>query len=411
MSWMCNKCSLISLFCFINCLCFLAFYFDLKIENILNFHGTDKKILWRTNVNKTLKTILFWNGMFDSKTFYFGEGDIFHDCPINQCYATYERSYANVEDFDAILFHGAELESNDLPKIRALNQYYVFVNLESPINRPITENFFEEYFNLTMTYRLDSDIIWPYGVVRNLKSKKIVAPSIDVVWDIFDDDEDNVKLSTTSHVQDGKLMNTIAGKKKEVAWLVSNCPAKSRRWEYVQELSKHIKVDIYGNCGYRSTCPYTRDCFRELFEPTYFFYLSFENSLCQDYVTEKLYKPLRYDIIPIVYGGANYSRFVPPNSYIDALNYDSPKDLAVYLKKLIENPEEYQKYFRWKKQYRVEDSTSLTACELCKFLHISHETRMYTPLSAWYSYEKCPLQKLLTTHKYITKVAMRDDTN
>lgn len=282
MSWMCSKCCLISFFFFIYCLCLFAFYFNLNIENVLNFRAAYRMVPWRTTGNNTVKTILYWKGMFSNKTFYLGEGDIFQNCPFNQCYATTDTSYVNIEDFDAILFHGAELESKNLPTIRTLKQYYIFVNLESPVNRPIHENFFETYFNITMTYRLDSDIVWPYGFVRHLESDKIVAPSTDIVWDV-PDEENN----------DKRLMNTIAGKNKEVAWLVSNCPAKSGRWEYVKELSKHINVDIYGSCGNRTACPYTRDCFRELFEPNYFFYLSFENSLCQDYITEKLYKTLR----------------------------------------------------------------------------------------------------------------------
>ena len=49
----------------------------------------------------------------------------------------------------------------------------------------------------------------------------------------------------------------------------------------------------------------------------YKFYLSFENSLCVDYITEKFWKVLAYDVVPVVMGDGNYSRDAPPKSFIN----------------------------------------------------------------------------------------------
>jgi alpha-1,3-fucosyltransferase len=38
------------------------------------------------------------------------------------------------------------------------------------------------FYNLTMTYRLDSDVIWTYGEVRNLENNKYVAPKLNPKW-------------------------------------------------------------------------------------------------------------------------------------------------------------------------------------------------------------------------------------
>ena len=46
------------------------------------------------------------------------------------------------------------------------------------------------------------------------------------------------------------------------------------------------------------------------------FYLTFENSKCKDYVTEKFFAIQQLDIVPIVMGGANYSAIAPRGSYI-----------------------------------------------------------------------------------------------
>ena len=55
------------------------------------------------------------------------------------------------------------------------------------------------------------------------------------------------------------------------------------------ELSKHIKVDVFGGCGAPvPECPRDRhtECTSQLIE-TYKFYFAAENSLCKDYFTGK----------------------------------------------------------------------------------------------------------------------------
>ena len=59
-----------------------------------------------------------------------------------------------------------------------------------------------------------------------------------------------------------------------------------------QELRKYISVDIFGACGQKEKCPRdSEQCFRDI-ERSYKFYLSFENSFCKEYITEKFWKTL-----------------------------------------------------------------------------------------------------------------------
>lgn len=74
------------------------------------------------------------------------------------------------------------------------------------------------------------------------------------------------------------------------------------------------------------------------------------------------------DIIPVVFGGCNYSQFAPPHSFIDVADYKDPEELADYLKYLSENPDEYIKYFWWKEHYVLHRSRE-TFCDLCQQLH------------------------------------------
>lgn len=115
-------------------------------------------------------------------------------------------------------------------------------------------------FNLTATYRWDSDIPRPYGYFMKHKPPLPRKP---------------VDLPRT--------------KTKKIAWFVSNCNPSSERERYAAELAKYIDVDVYGSCG-KLKCPRSNEmqCFKML-ETDYKFYLSFENSHCRYYTTEKLF--------------------------------------------------------------------------------------------------------------------------
>ena len=60
-----------------------------------------------------------------------------------------------------------------------------------------------------------------------------------------------------------------------------------------------------------------------------------------DYASEKLYKALHLDLIPVVFGGADYHSIVPSNSVINALEFPNPKALADYLKFVAQNEQFY----------------------------------------------------------------------
>ncbi|XP_066953062.1 alpha-(1,3)-fucosyltransferase C-like [Macrobrachium rosenbergii] len=186
--------------------------------------------------------------------------------------------------------------------------------------------------------------------------------------------------------------NTTAGKTKLAAWFVTNCKAASKRQQFVKELQKFMPVDVYGPCG-----PLKCDCggecalkqpdyCYEMLQRDYKFYMAFENSLCKDYVTEKLFNTLRYNVIPVVYGLANYSHVAPPHSYIDAFDFGSAKELADYLLKLDKDDKAYNEYFRWKQYHHFTSKwvRALTPwCELCERLHADNETKT-SDLYKWF---------------------------
>ena len=66
--------------------------------------------------------------------------------------------------------------------------------------------------------------------------------------------------------------------------------------------------------------------------------MAFENSNCQDYITDDLWKILNSNIVPVVMGGGNYTRDAPEKSVINVNDFPSVKTLADYLIHLTKYP-------------------------------------------------------------------------
>lgn len=224
-------------------------------------------------------------------------------CEFQNCFVTNNKSYFNdIRDFEVILFNVMDMNGtydDPRPLKRSEKQKYVFMSTESPASFPIPK-VYDGFFNLTWTYKLDSDATMKYLVVRN-KRGKIIGPKINMNW------INNMK-QTSKYIK-RKLRN----KNTAVAWFVSHCETKGHRellfWQLIDELAKfNLTVDVFGVCGHK-ICLVKNEC-DALLESDYYFYLAFENTLCEDYVTEKLLTALQNFVVPIVYGGANYTRSI-----------------------------------------------------------------------------------------------------
>lgn len=225
------------------------------------------------------------------------------NCEFQNCYIIKDKDYfVDVTDYDAVLFNPMGI-SNDVPLARSDNQLYVFVALESAAYNPLGEEW-NWFFNYTFTYKLDSDITYPYFTVRN-KRGQIVGPQIGARWR---------NISRMRPTQES-VIEKLKNKTTAAAWFVTNCFNMNKRLVYAHRINHilneyNLNLDIYGRCGSK-LCP--KDEFEncvETVEKHYYFYFAFENSDCEDYVTEKLMTALDHYTVPVVLGGANYSRCV-----------------------------------------------------------------------------------------------------
>ncbi len=360
----------------------LAFFFIVTL--LLVFHCTNKliyllRVLFIPDVFRNKKVILlyttlnlepYWHGAEESNL-----KNHFERCPAKHCLITYDRG--RLSKASAVLFHGQDMASDEAYSPSSLSelqrnakQYWVWVNQESPANIRVNKNY-NNIFNWTATYHRKSDIFLPYFFYRRAQRDR--------------------------NSNNRQLQHLLKGKTKLVAWMVSDCGGL--RQDYVLELQKHVDVTVYGACSknYKQQgghcIKHTKECKKEI--RRYKFYLAFENSICEDYITEKYWEnALMNNVVPIVMG-SNYDATVAvPGSYIDAANFKSVKSLASYIMFLDKNDNEYLKYFDWMTKFEVFEGRGLF-CSICEKLHKERTQKIYSHLDKFWNEEKyCSSKKM-----------------
>ncbi|XP_046959625.1 alpha-(1,3)-fucosyltransferase C-like [Vanessa cardui] len=390
-------------YCFVTAILLFLYklFIDLKYTNdtprveIVIENREKVEIVTESDTKSKLKYILQWTSPKNVPFVYMGQGRqgfIDRNCSFTNCFVTPNESYlGDYTKFDVIAFAGPEVRFmtrqgffDRLPKRRSPHQKYVFASIESAENYPVCTDTFDGFFNWTWTYKLDSDAKWGYIVIRD-STHKIVGPKKNMHW---------MKLEDMDPVSEN-LRKILSQKTRAAAWFISNCYSRSGREIFVQRLQKRLEkyaldVDIYGECG-SMTCPRDRDdeC-NKLIERDYYFYLSFENSFAEDYVTEKLLHPLKNNAVPIVYGGANYTRFMPDGIYLNAREL-GPEKLALKMNEIIKDPEMYAGFFKWKNHYsyygRHESIETNDYCRFCSMLNeedLVNTTSVYEKFRSWW---------------------------
>ncbi|KAM4722418.1 4-galactosyl-N-acetylglucosaminide 3-alpha-L-fucosyltransferase FUT6-like [Rhinophrynus dorsalis] len=234
---------------------------------------------------------------------------------------------------------------------RPPNQYWIWFNLESRSHSPNLA-FMDGLINLTMSFRADSDIFTPYGWLE--KSNK------------------------------GENF-TIPEKTKLVAWAISNWNPNAKRYHYYLELKKHLDIDMY---GVRNR-PLQRSNLIETLSK-YKFYLAFENSIHEDYITEKLWtNSLISGTVPVVLGPSrkNYERYIPPDSFIHVDDFPTVKELASYLHELDKDDTRYKQYFNWRttlQPMKDREDWITEYCRVCKALKEAPPYRTIPSIDKWF---------------------------
>lgn len=257
----------------------------------------------------------------------------------HRCYVTSDRDLIHVSD--AVVFNGRDLLPSDLPSRKPRFQKYVYWSSEPPEHMNTLE--MPIMFEWSMTYRLDSHIVNPQTIIS-----RPAAPA--------------VTLSKWSAYRLWRTKSRIAARESV------SCKVSGIQHDYIDELQRLIIVDDFGKCGVNNCNTFGTEQCEIIFERDYLFYLAFEDAFCKDYVSERFYEMLELNIVPVVLGAANYSVIAPPGSYIDALGFETPRDLLDYLEIVANNFTLYYSYLHWKTMYKVHRWTDYNFCQLCNKL-------------------------------------------
>lgn len=352
-----HSCRLLLLVMFLGSF-FLCFFYTISVQSpndnglVMNlppthifYPNSSLRLPLASGKNHSYQTVLLWNDLFDS--IHWHQPAFFNTSTIVSCSATHQclftRDKQQLSHASIVAFHLYNMKRFELPErtwSRNVNQHWIFVTGESPINfyynnPSLSPYVLDNYFDRSISYKFDSSypVFAPIFQPRQISSTER-------------QDEQNLNLQSL------KLKN------KPILWFVSNCATFSQREKFVEELNQFLAIDIYGQCGKPcSTKSSDRPCPVDLND--YYFYLSFENSRCHSYITEKFWNIIsdkKHRLVPIVMGAdeKDYEHIAPKHSFIHVNQYPTAKDLANYLEYLMANPEKYLEYFQWREHTDVQ---------------------------------------------------------
>ena len=157
------------------------------------------------------------------------------------------------------------------------------------------------------------------------------------------------------------------GRRMAAAWVSATC---DRHNNFLRELMRYMSVDMMGRCyrnrveskhpGLRlpnltkfwpgNTRAMTKGELKVLLGSHYRFYIGVENTVLDDYVTEKFFQGFLMDSVMVYFGAPNAALYAPaPHSFVNAVDFAGPFELAQFLQGLAADEARYVSYLAWKR--------------------------------------------------------------
>ncbi|PNJ77341.1 FUT10 isoform 1 [Pongo abelii] len=276
-----------------------------------------------------------------------GETGRLGQCGADACFFTINRTYLHHHMTKAFLFYGTDFNIDSLPLPRKAHHDWALFHEESPKNnyklfhKPVIT-----LFNYTATFSRHS----------HLPLTTQYLESIEV-------------LKSLRYLVPLQSKNKLRKRLAPLVYVQSDCDPPSDRDSYVRELMTYIKVDSYGECLRNKDLPQQlknpasmdADGFYRIIAQ-YKFILAFENAVCDDYITEKFWRPLKLGVVPVYYGSPSITDWLPSNkSAILVSEFSHPRELASYIRRLDSDDRLYEAYVEWKLKGEISNQRLLTA--------------------------------------------------
>ncbi|XP_077999719.1 GDP-fucose protein O-fucosyltransferase 4-like [Glandiceps talaboti] len=286
---------------------------------------------------KSSMPILLW---WTEKLFPHFEGDtaVVHCSNGATCLATNNKEKLQNPLTRGIIFYGTDFRAYEAPLPRRPHHEWALLHEESPMNNYVLSHKpVIRMFNYTSTFRRESDFPLTSLPINSLDYITKRRP---------------IPLKRKNELR--KTENLAP-----VLYVQSHCDVASDRDRYVKELMKYIQIDSYGQCLHNKDLP-TEELIDTLtmhhpdfltFISQYKFHLAFENAICDDYMTEKLFRPLHVGSVPIYWGSSKAQDWMPnKKSVIMMEDFESPEKLANFITALDQNDEEYLEFLKFKNE-------------------------------------------------------------
>ncbi|XP_050800332.1 alpha-(1,3)-fucosyltransferase 10 isoform X1 [Gopherus flavomarginatus] len=287
--------------------------------------------------------ILLWWSPLTGETGRLGQ------CGQDVCFFTIKRTYQHNHMTRAFLFYGTDFNIDSLPLPRKRHHDWALFHEESPKNNyKLFHKPTITLFNHTATFSRHSHLPLTTQYLEGIEVIKSLRYMVPL-----------------------QKKNSLRKGLAPLVYVQSDCDPPSDRDSYVRELMSYIQVDSYGECLHNRDLPQhlknpasmdDGNFYRILAQ--YKFILAFENAICEDYITEKLWRPLKLGVVPVYYGSPSITDWLPSNkSAILATRFSHPRELAHYIKTLDTNDQEYEAYLEWKVKGAISNQRLLTAIQ------------------------------------------------